>query len=229
MSENIYKNLADTFQETIAPLLAIQTETTQMSINALGESLKNITSILTTSLNPSASLIETSKQLSYLCKIMLSSLTITDAPPISDNAFDFLEEIDFQNEYIELTEENCDSINELLDLTDTENSSKVMPADKTPTIQFIISVLVPIIIGFLQLWQNEEHYKLDSIEAQNVQMQEQENYEQIMQKLSDIIDSLNELQESQESCPCNHSDVPALQDEVPTDMPDVQLPDGSAE
>lgn len=229
MSENIYKNLADTFQETIAPLLAIQAETAQMSINALDESLKNITSILTTSLNPSASLVEASKQLSYLCKIMLSSLTITDAPPISDNAFDFLDKIDFQNEYIELTEENCDSINELLDLTNAENSSKVKPTDKTPTIQFIISVLVPVIIGFLQLWQNEEHYKLNSIEAQNVQMQEQENYEQIMQKLSDIIDSLNELQESQGSCPCNHSDVPVLQDEVPTDTPDVQPQDDSAE
>lgn len=60
-------------------------------------------------------------------------------------------------------------------------------------------------------------------------MQEQEHYEQMMQSLSDIIDSLNELQESQESYPCNHSDVPVLQNEASTDMSDVQPQGDSAE
>ncbi len=228
MNKNIYKNFADTLQKAIDPL-NLRVKTTQISLTALEESLKNFANILATSLSPTEHFIETSKQLSVLYSIMLSKLTITDTTSISDDAFDFLDEIDFQDEYIEFTEENCDSINALLDLTDIENTSKVTPTNKTPTIQFIISVFVPIIIGFLQLWQNEEHYKLDSIEVQDTQMQEQEHYEQMMQSLSDIIDSLNELQESQESYPCNHSDVPVLQNEASTDMSDVQPQGDSAE
>ena len=200
--------------ETKTPVITIQSESTK----AFSRSLSSIYS--------SDKFIGSAALLSALSNSMSS---IAEKAGIPQDAFDFLKELDFQNEHIELTEENCDSINKLSKLSSAENPVIITPNSKTPTVQFVISILIPIIIGFLQLWQNERHYKQDSIVEQNAKIQEQERYEQMMQSLSDIIDSLNDIQESQESCPCSHSDVPVLQDEAPTDTPGAQSQDDFAE
>ena len=222
---NNYKYLAETIRKSLTPIAELYTKSTKASFDELTYKLKELCNIMVP-MYSAEHFKELALQISDLQKNML---LILNNPEIPDNALDFLEDIDIQNEYVELTEENCDSINALLDLTNVEGTPKVNPNEKTPAIQFWLSIIIPIIIGFLQLWQNENHYKLDSIETQNVQIQEQERYEQIMQSLSDIIDSLNEIRESQESCPCNHSDAPAPQDEEPSDMLDDQSHSDSAE
>lgn len=211
--------------ETKTPVITIQSESAKASIENLSKALTAFSRSLS-SIYSSDQFIGSAALLSALSNSMSS---IAEKVGISQSAFDFLKELDFQNEHIELTEEDCDSINKLSKLSSTENPVIVTPNGKTPTVQFIISILIPIIIGFLQLWQNECHYKQDSIVEQNAKIQEQERYEQMMQSLSDIIDSLNDIQESQESCPCSHSDVPVLQDEAPTDTPDAQSQDDFAE
>ena len=225
MYNNSYGHLAEAMRKAFAPLATSYTESTKASFNELASIVKELCYIIMPAY-PSEHFKELALQMSDLCKNTLSILENFEIP---DSTLDFWENMDFQSEYIELTTDNCDSINALLDLTNVEDTPKVTPNDKTPAIQFWLSIIIPIIIGIMQLWQNENHYKLDSIETQNIQVQEQERYEQIMQSLSDIIDSLNEIQESQESCPCSHSDAPVPQDEAPTDMPDVRPQDGSAE
>lgn len=204
--------------ETENPVTTIQSENTKASIENL--------SIALTAFSRSLSSIRSSDQLigitALFSDLSNSMSSIVEKAGIPQNSFDFLKELNFQNEHIELTEENCDAINTLSRLSSTENPVIVTPNSKTSTVQFVISILIPIIIGFLQLWQNERHYKQDSIVAQNAKMQEQECYEQAIQILLEIIDSPNEIQESQESCPSNHFDVPVLPDEETPDEPSTQ-------
>lgn len=226
MYTNSYKFLSETIKNAFAPIAkSYNADTIKDSFDELVSKMKELYTIMMPAYS-SEHFKELALQLSDLCKNTLLILENSETP---EDSLAFLDSIDIQKEYVELSEEDCNSINILLDLTNVDEAPKATPADKTPTVQFFLTIIIPIIIGFLQLWQNENHYKMDSIEAQNTQIQEQERYEQLMQSLSDIIDSLNELQESQESCPCNHSDAPVLQDEVPTDTPDAQLPDDSAE
>lgn len=226
MYTNSYHFLAETMKNALAPIAKLyNADTFKASLDELTSKMKELYTIMMPAYSPEH-FKELALQLSDLCKNMLLTL---ESPEISEDSLTFLDNIDFQNEYVKLSAEDCNSINTLIDLSNVDETPKVTPTDKMPTIQFLLTIIIPIIIGFLQLWQNENHYKLDSIEAQNAQIQEQERYDQIIQSLSDIIDSLNEIQESQESCPCNHSDVPVPQDEAPTDMPDVQPQGDSAE
>lgn len=225
MLTNSYKLLAEVMENAFAPIAEFYTETTKASLNTIACQAKELCETIMPVYSPE-NFNKLASQISDLCNIILLSF---DGSSGEEESLSFFETIDFQSEFVELTEEDCNSINSLLELTSVENAPKISPHDRTPTIQFILSIVIPMIIGILQMRQSENHYKLDSIETQNIQAQEQERYEQIMQGMSDIIDSLNELQESQESRPCNHSDVPILRDEVPSDMPDVQSQGDSVE
>lgn len=142
MYENTYTYLSDTIdslKKTLTSLITLQTDTTQMCLSSLDESIKNIKNILSSSFYSSIPLDEVSKQVSNLCKIMLSNLT--DIAPISEDTFDFLDEINFQNEYVEFTKDECDSINKLIETSESTNIPIVVPKKKYPSAGFIISVL----------------------------------------------------------------------------------------
>lgn len=219
MNENIYNHLSDIIQKAFSPIINSQPE-----FDTLKDSIEKLTHTLASCYTKP--LANSLSQLSDLCNTRLLKIELPRIPP---NALSFIDEINFREECIDLTESECDSINTLFELADIESPLKVESHSKISTIQFVISILIPIIIGFLQLWQNEQHSNSDSIEAQKEQIKEQEYYNGIIQDLSAIINSLNELQESQVSCPCNHSDVPVLQDERSTEMSCDQFQDDSAE
>ncbi len=216
-----YKCLLETLQKSFSSIVTMHLELTQMSFDALKESFDELAHIISSCYTTeylSASLLH----LSNFYKDIFSIITNTNIPTIPNDAFDFLNEIDFQNEYIELTENDCYSINALFNFVDLECPVKPVPHNKTSSIQFALTILIPIIIGFLQLAQNAYYHHQDSFETQNTQILEQEYYEQLLQIHTEIQNTLNDFRKSQESRPCNCADAPAPQSEEFTDVQDNQ-------
>lgn len=202
--------------ETEKSVTAIQSENTKASIENLSMALTAFSRSLS-SIRSSDQLIEITVLLSALSNSMSS---IAKKAGIPQNSFDFLKELNFQNEHIELNEENCDAINNLSRLSSTENRVIVTPNSKTPTVQFVISVLIPIIIGLLQVGQNAYYHYQDSVESKVIQDQEQEYQEQLLKILTDICSSM------EQSTP---SDEPVHQHEPSTHMSDDQSHNAPAE
>lgn len=137
----------------------------------------------------------------------------------------FIEDITFQDGYIELTESSCNSINSLLSSSNEPDSPPIVSKGKMALVDFIKVVFIPILALLLPMLQTSYYNHVDSIESQK----EQEYREHMLQVVTEIQNSLNEIQEYHESHPCNCSDAPALQDEESADKSDTQSPDDSAE
>lgn len=144
-------------------------------------------------------------------------------------SFDFLKRINIQEDFIELTENDCDTINTLLESSDAPHPPTKISKGKMAVTEFIKAVLIPILAFLLPMMQNAYYNKITSLESKNQQIQEQEYCEQILQSLTDFQNSLTAIQEAQESCSCNHSAVPALQDEELTDTSCEQYQADTAE
>lgn len=202
--------------ETETPIFTIQSEITKASIDNLSKAITAFSRSIS-SICFSDQFIEISALLSAISNSMI---LLAEKAGIPQNSFDFLKEFDFQSEHIELTEENCNSINNLSKLSSAENPVIVTPNSKTPTIQFVISILIPIIIGLLQMGQNAYYHHQSSIESKIIQDQEQEYQEQLLKILTDICSSM------EQSTP---SDEPAHQCESPAHMPGDQSHNAPAE
>lgn len=81
-------------------------------------------------------------------------------------SFDFLKRINIQEDFIELTENDCDSINALLE---SSNSTDVLPKiskGKIKLVDFIKTILIPILAIILPMLLTFYYHKVDSIESQ---------------------------------------------------------------
>lgn len=199
---------------------------TQSVVSPTAEAFK----LLASNITPLAETIKHSQiALSLLAEKLTSQIpqihectfSCTEIPKIPLDAFDFIHKINFQDDCIDLTEDNCNTVNTLLNLTDSLTPSTIIPNTKTPMNQFIISILIPVIIGLLQLGQNAYYHQQDSIESLRTQVQEQEQKyrNQILTLLTDIQNSLSDLQESHQ---CTSSDEPFHQSEESVHTTDDQ-------
>lgn len=248
-----YKYLSELLARSVSSISKTSYESTKTLAENIAKTLEDFsTSTASYYLAMSEQISEVTSHLSELCQSIISSIEI---PSISTESLEFLKNIDYQTGYIELNEDNCDSINTLLESSDASNDvSKKISKGKLSITDFIKTVLIPILAILLPMMQNSYYQKLNTIESQKTHAEElklqereldireqefqneilqsqneQEYYEQMLQMLTEIQDSLDQLQESQESYPCNHSDAPTLQNEESTDTPDVQFQDDSAE
>ncbi len=141
MYDEMYINLADVMRKTIASLTTLQTETMQMCLDATADSMQKTLRVMASSCYPSkTALNEIATLMSDLYNAMFPSISTIGTPPISSDNFNFLNEIDFQDEYVELTEEECDSINDLIEKSDVTDIPTVVPQKKYLSIELIIAI-----------------------------------------------------------------------------------------
>lgn len=101
-------------------------------------------------------------------------------------ALDFLTEINLQKDYIELTEDDCNSINALLESSDPaiDDSEKVSKGKMSVT-DFIKNVLIPILAILLPMLLTIYYHKVDSIESEKRHIEELQLKEKELQLKED--------------------------------------------
>lgn len=85
----------------------------------------------------------------------------------------FLKDIDFHQDYINLTEDDCDSINTILQPSDTsEDAPLKISKGKIAVSDFIKTILIPILSILLPTLLTIYYHKIDSIESQKRYIEE---------------------------------------------------------
>lgn len=204
MYEDIYKNLSDSLLYAFSPLIEQQAKLASNALNSISEALQESFYNLATYYNQNIA-VDLANQIFALTSVMVSAIEI---PSISLPALNFLKEIDFQSGYIELTEDDCDSINTLLNssVASTDVPAKVSKG-KINVVDFIKTVLIPVLALLLPMMQNSFYNKQASLESQKAQIQEQEYQAQILQTMSDMVNALESIQESLNSRSVSDSDT----------------------
>lgn len=232
MYENSYKLLAETMRTTLASIVTSYTESSKLAFSALTTQITELCNIIMP-IYSSEHFMDLASQMSELCKNMLS---ILNNPTMPDNAFDFLNNINLQDEYIELTEDNSNSINTFLESSNAANDApEKIQKGKIAVPDFIKSVLIPVLSILLPMLLNLYYHKVNSIESQKqyiaeLQLQEEELHlkeaellikEQQLQndiKKKEILENiLIEFQNqseyyksllSESGCPCSTPELP---------------------
>ncbi len=90
-----------------------------------------------------------------------------------------MKNVDFQQDYINLTEDDCDSINAILQSPD-DTLPKVSKG-KIAVSDFVKTILIPILAIFLPMLLTIYYHKIDSIESQKRYIEELQLKEEELQ------------------------------------------------
>ncbi|MCM1191982.1 MAG: hypothetical protein NC123_17030 [Butyrivibrio sp.] len=215
MHEYIYKGISNAIVNALSPLTESQVEYTSKVISSINETLQESLRNLTAFYN-SNSAIESAKYLSEICRSILPAINSCSAP--IEN-LDFLKDLNFQEYYVELTKNDCDSINTILE---SSNSSSVPPKTskgKMSIPDFVKSVLIPILMTLAQMLYTNYHNKLDALESQKRYIEERQLHEdeiqllreqihlqeQELQTITDYAQSLEETLNMLNNCDCENT------------------------
>lgn len=170
MYSNNYKLLAEALENALAPIAKLYSaDTFKDSFDALTSKMKELYAIMEP-IYSSEHFKQLALQLSVLCK---STLLILENSEIPEDSLSFLDNIDIQNEYVELTEDDCKSINTLLESSDASNDTPPkVSKGKMSMAEFIKSVLIPIFAIVLPILLTIYYHKVDSIESQKRYLEE---------------------------------------------------------
>ncbi len=210
-------------QKSLLAVNEASLESFQLSVERLGKILEDL--FCSIKLNYSYVINQLSEIADLLTKVCQSAISNSELLTKPQYSFEFLKNIDLHNEYIDLTEDDCSSINILLESSGISDDAPPVSKGKMAVSDFIGAILIPILAILLPMMQNSCYNKMNSLEAQN----KQEYCDQTVQILTEIQHSLIQIQESQESHSCSCSDAPAPQDKASTDMQDDQAHNDSAE
>jgi len=202
MYEDIYKKISDSLINAFSPFIESQTAFISNAFNSITDTLQeSLCSIAAGYSQNTAAIL--ANEIAALVNAMIPAIEL---PCISLPDVNFLKEINFQEEYIELTEDDCNAINTLLESPDTNNdASGKVSKGKIAVEDFIKAILIPIFAILLPMMQNSYYNKIVSLESQKEQIREQEYQAQVLQTMSDMVNSLELIQESLERLPAHDS------------------------
>lgn len=183
MYDDIFRNWSESLT-SVTDTLQLQTELAYQSLNNLSASMQESIYNISTHLDQFIS-TDWANQFSAVCDSISQapifiptwidqfSAVYDSMPPViefSSTAFDslnFLKDIDFHKEYIELTDDDCNSINTILqspgasdDIPFKVSKGKIAVSD------FIKTILIPILAILLPMLLTAYYHKVDSIESQ---------------------------------------------------------------
>lgn len=186
MYDDIFKNWSESLAN-VTNTFQLQSELAIQSLNNLSasmqESIYNISAqfdqIITTDWVDKLSAVYDSISqvqiyetdwINRLSTVYDSMTHVIEFPFISFDGLSFLKDIDFQQEYINLTDDDCDSINTILqapnDTLPKVSKGKIAVAD------FIKTILIPILAILLPMLLTIYYHKIDSIESQKHHIEE---------------------------------------------------------
>ena len=210
MNEDYYLQISETLQKTFAPISDICTKLLPKNIDDL-VALLEVLSKAASTLYSTEQIEDITMQLASLSKVVIPN--INNMPTFPIEIFDFLKNISFDGNYINLTEDDCNTVNTILESSNNSDSKDKISKGKITLKDFIQNILMPLLTVILPMLLTIYLHKIDSIESQKVhieelRLQEQENEIAMQQLQNDIAQKeilekiLNELynfSESQES------------------------------
>ncbi len=170
----MYEDIFTNFSEQLINSLQWPTELATRSLDAIYEAAQNTLSNFDTYLNQN-SIADWADQLSAIYDSIPTSVEIPtiEFPSFSFESLNFLKDIDLQQDYIHLTEDDCDSINAILQPSDTSNDAPLKVSKGKMTVSdFIKNILLPIFGILLPLLLTIYFHKVDSIESQKRHIEE---------------------------------------------------------
>lgn len=210
MYDDIYTNLSDSLTNFVNAL-QLQPELASQALIDLSvsaqESIYNISSqidqIITTDLVDQLSIacdsisqlpIFATDWINQLSAVYDSMAPAIEFPFIPFDDLSFLKGIDLQQEYIDLTDDDCNSINTILQSPNVSNDTPPkVSKGKMAISDFIKTILFPLFLTILQMLHGSYCNKLASVEAQKTYIEEQQLQEEEIQLLKEQI----QLQEQQ--------------------------------
>lgn len=163
-----YMHLADLLKNSFIPIATLQSQSIKSSLEETSQVFSNYCRILS-SLYSSEQFIESATRLSDLSKLLYSAI---ERSGLSPDSLDFLKDLDLQNGYIELTENDCNSINTILESSNASESSPKITKGKTTLAEFIKTVFIPILTVLVPILLTIYYHKIDSIESQKHHIEE---------------------------------------------------------
>ncbi len=148
--------------------------------------------INTLTINPDAvSSLNQLCRLSDYCNEMISKISpmassLVDALHSIDFNFDFLRNENSQDNFIELTDEDCNSINAILESANcSDDTPPKVTKGKITTANFIMSALIPVLTFILSTLLTLYLHKVDSIDSQKRHIEELQLREKELQLKED--------------------------------------------
>lgn len=148
--------------------------------------------INTLTINPDAvSSLNQLYRLSDYCNEMISKISpmassLVDALHSIDFNFDFLRNENSQDNFIELTDEDCNSINAILESANcSDDTPPKVTKGKITTANFIMSALIPVLTFILSTLLTLYLHKVDSIDSQKRHIEELQLREKELQLKED--------------------------------------------
>ena len=238
-----YKYLSELLTHSVISISKISLESTQSFADNIAKMLENLSNVTASYYsNMSDQLTEVATHLSELCQSLISSIEI---PTISSESFEFLKNIDFQDECIELNEDACDSINTILEFSENPDVTAKVSKGQLTLADFI-TILIAILAIVLPMIQTSYYHKIDTIESQKVYIEELQQKEkelsirekelriaeqqlkndmeqkEILENILTEIQSFSEYVESLQEAPEYPDEVPEPFDEDPHSLGDNQ-------
>lgn len=168
----------------------------QTAVDDLNKTIKTSLQTLTFPYS-SDYLTKTSVLLHELCQTICTEIKI---PTISPECFDFLKNVDFKNESIELTKNDYDSINTILEASISNNPPLEAPKKKITKIEFIslIISILGILLSLLSFLQTKYYHELDNIESQKAHIEELQLKEEELHLMKQQLQNEEEQKETLE-------------------------------
>ncbi len=114
--------------------------------------------------------IDLVNQMSVACSSICNAIKLSSTLP---GDFDFLKNLNFQEDFVNLTDNDCNSINAILETSDFSDDVPLKVSNgKMAMADFIKSVLIPILAIVLPMLLTIYYHKVDSIESQKQYIEE---------------------------------------------------------
>lgn len=189
MYDDIYTNLSDSLTHFVNAQ-QLQVDLPFQSLNDLSVSMQESICNISTHLNQvimddwidrltavydsiSQSQLYITDWMDQLSAVYDSMSHVIEFPSISIDALSILKNIDLQEEYIDLTDDDCDLINTILQSPNSSDDAlPKVSKGKISVTDFIKTILIPILAILLPMLLTIYYHKIDSIESQKQHIEE---------------------------------------------------------
>lgn len=162
-------NLVQKFPLSVVSALQIQAEFASKALNAVPISTMDYFRSLTSNYEQLHT-IDFANEMATACNSICNAIKF---PSDLQGRFDFLKNLNLQEAFIELSDDDYDSINTFLKTSNTSaNVPKKVSNGKMAMDDFIKSVLIPILAIALPMLLTIYYHKVDSIESQKQYIEE---------------------------------------------------------
>lgn len=178
MNEDYYLQISESIQKAFAPISDVCTKFMPEITDNLITSAETISNLIS-SICSTEQIENMTLQLASLSKAVIPN--ISNMPTFPVEIFDFLKNIDFDGNYVNLAEDDCNTINTILKSSNTVDVPVKISKGKIALTDFIKTVLIPILAILLPMIQNSYYHKVNSIESQKAHIEELQLQEKQLQ------------------------------------------------